>query len=306
MNKKIIIAAAGLLLGGCVTTPKEIPPLELSTNRGAMALDFTIDLQAGKNYYILTAAEYDPETRRVIMDGGQPKNLVSFRNGLSPNSSEHKLWAAQLAPGFYTFTKIEAKLNTGLGDGNIPYGTDPLLLLIVGVTAIAISEATVDVLPFTDDAGNLLDDAPTFEISEGRVSYLGELTATVDTRTKEVPEYDKDGYWDGEKMKTETEKRYMADYRYDPDNITEHWERLNLSTYPLLPQPLEIFSDRRFMLEDYPDTEGSPRSQPREIGFSSVIDLTPPAAPILVSATTAPATGGSLVKASTDADAKIE
>lgn len=265
MRIAILALAASLALSGCVTTPNEPPkPIELTAGHGAMAMNVTVDQTASKNYYIFSVAQFDPSTRRVIMEGDSPKHAASFRQSFNFQDGGVGFWKSQLPAGSYAITRIQAKLSTGMGPGQIPYGADPLAVLLVGLTVIAISEATVDELSFVNESGLLMADAPTFKVESGRVSYLGKIRVTTDSKSADFPEYDKDGHWDGTSMITKTLYRYMADYKYDELELKPYEEQLNIPAYPLLPQPIEAFKTLRFVLEDYDDVEEVQRSVQRE------------------------------------------
>ncbi|MBO6560947.1 MAG: hypothetical protein JJ959_10435 [Nisaea sp.] len=277
MRFALLALAASLALSGCVTTPNEPPkPIELTAGNGAMAMNVSVDQSAGKNYYIFTVAQFDPNTRRVIMEGDSPKFRASFTQSFNLQDAGVGFWKSQLPAGSYAITKIQAKLSTGMGPGQIPYGADPLAVLLVGLTVIAISEATVDELSFINESGLLMADAPTFVVESGRVSYLGKIRVTTDSKSADFPEYDKDGHWDGTSMITKTQYRYMADYKYDELELKPYEEQLNLSAYPLLPQPIEVFKTVRFVLEDYDGVEEIQRSVQRE---HKSAEITAPAAP---------------------------
>lgn len=278
MNRKILVTGVCWLLGACVTTPTEPPPpINLTSGYGAMAMNVAVDQAAAKNYYIFNVAQFDPGTRRVIMEGDSPKYKATFRQSFSLQDAGFGFWKSKLPEGHYAITNIKAKFATGLGSGHVPYGTDPLALLLVGLTVIAISEATVDELSFINESGLLMADAPTFKIESGRVSYLGKIRVTTDTKSADFPEYDKEGQWDGVSMITRTQSRYMADYRYDELELKPYEGELNLSTYPLLPQPLEVFKTRRFVLEDYGDQEAIQRSVQRK---QITAEINAPAPPV--------------------------
>ena len=230
MNKKILITGFCWLLGACVTTPNEPPPpIKLTSGNGVMAMNVTVDQAAAKNYYIFNVAQFDPGTRRVIMEGDSPKHGATFRQSFGLQDAGVGFWKSELPAGHYAITNIQAKFATGLGSGQVPYGTDPLALLLVGLTVIAISEATVDELSFINESGLLLADAPTFKIESGRASYLGKIRVTSDTKSADFPEYDKEGQLDGVSMITKTQFRYMADYGYD--ERCENTSRKNDETY---------------------------------------------------------------------------
>lgn len=242
-----------------------------------MAMNVTVDQAAAKNYYIFNVAQFDPGTRRIIMEGDSPQHGATFRQSFGLQDAGVGFWKSPLPEGHYAITKIQAKFAAGLGSGHVPYGTDPLALLLVGLTVIAISEATVDELSFINESGLLMADAPTFKIESGRVSYLGKLSVTTDTKSADFPEYDNEGQWDGVSMITRTQSRYMADYRYDELELKPYERELNLTAYPLLPQPLEVFKTLRFVLEDYDDQETIHRSVQRK---QIAAEINAPAAPV--------------------------
>lgn len=242
-----------------------------------MAMNVTVDQAAAKNYYIFNVAQFDPGTRRIIMEGDSPQHGATFRQSFGLQDAGVGFWKSPLPEGHYAITKIQAKFATGLGSGHVPYGTDPLALLLVGLTVIAISEATVDELSFINESGLLMADAPTFKIESGRVSYLGKISVTTDTKSADFPEYDNEGQWDGVSMITRIQSRYMADYRYDELEMKPYERELNLTAYPLLPQPLEVFKTLRFVLEDYEDQETIQRAVQRK---QIAAEINAPAAPV--------------------------
>lgn len=280
MKSKALFAGLCWLLCGCVTTPdKPEPPLHLSSGMGAFAMDLTIDSEAIKNRYIYTVAQYDPSTRSVLMQNGDLQSAAHFSHNFHIREGGDELWVAQLPPGHYAITEIEAKLSAGAGGSEVAYAGNPLGLLVGGLAFLAIAEGSTDILSFRDEYGRLLPDAPVFRVEAGKVSYAGHLTVDVDPRKSTYPEYDNEGQWDGRSTITKVENRYMADYRYDAADLTKHQNRLNLAAYPVLQQPLSVFADRRFVLEDYPDVDQPPRSLPRAAGTRLAIIQTPAASP---------------------------
>ncbi|UUX51574.1 hypothetical protein NUH88_07710 [Nisaea acidiphila] len=264
MITRVFFGGLLLLLAGCVTTPeKPEPPVQLADGMGGFAMDLTIEPAAIKNLYFYSIAQYDPDTRKLVKLGDKPVAGSKVRHNYHIRKGGDFLWLTQLPPGHYAITEMEAKLSPGPSESEVVYVGDPIGFAIGGLLFLAIAEGTTDILPFVDDDDVLLPDAPTFEIQAGRMTYAGHLTVVTDPKVSRFPEYDRDGHWDGESMITKTVHRYMADYRYDEKDLTPNIERLNLSRYPLLPQPLSVFEDRRFVLEDYDDAETVRRSIPR-------------------------------------------
>lgn len=275
MRRKSLTIALFFLLVGCATSERPPPPLALKAGMGAFALDLTIEPEAVKNRYIYTIAQYDPSTRSVLMQDGELRSAAHFSHNFHIRNGGDELWLEQLPPGHYAITEIEAKLSAGADGSQILYSGHPLGLIIGGLAFLAVAEGSTDVLSFQNEKDVLLPDAPTFRIEAGKVSYAGHITITVDPRRSTFKEYDNDGVWDGHSTVTKTENRYMADYRYHEADLNAHYGRLNLRTYPLLPQPLQVFADRRFLLEDYPDATNSPRSLARNGRANQIVISTP-------------------------------
>lgn len=275
MKRKSLIVALLFPFFGCATPEKPPEPLNLAAGMGAFALDLTIEPDAIKNRYIYTVAKYDPATRKILKDGGDPATTSTVSHNFHLHKGGDFLWLAELPPGTYAMTEIEAKLTSGAGGSEHVYYGDPLVGLLGILVFAAVAEGSSDVLSFVDENDVLLPDAPTFRVEAGKVSYAGHIIVTVDPRRSTFKEYDKDGAWDGYSTITKTENRYIADYRYDEADLNPNYGRLNLRTYPLLPQPLQVFADRRFLLEDYPDATNSPRSLTRNTRANQIVISTP-------------------------------
>jgi len=275
MRRKSLTIALFFLLVGCATSEKPPPPLDLKAGMGAFALDLTIEREAIKNRYIYTVAKYDPATRKLLKNDDNPPTSATVSHNFHLHKGGDYLWLAELPAGTYAMTEIEAKLTPGAGGSETLYYGDPIVGLLGVLLFAAVAEGSSDVLSFVDENGVLLPDAPTFRVEAGKVSYAGHITVTVDPRRSTFKEYDNDGVWDGHSTVTKTENRYMADYRYHEADLNAHYGRLNLRTYPLLPQPLQVFADRRFLLEDYPGATNSPRSLARNGRANQIVISTP-------------------------------
>ncbi|MEQ8332062.1 hypothetical protein [Nisaea sp.] len=256
MQRTILMTALGLLVSACQTTYTPPPPIQIAPGKGLAALNLCVEPTVKDYSFSVSLAPLAADGRHIAdaPASGRQTETISFESEFRRQSKQRfervcRLWDVELEPGRYTVSEFSGQYAVSGTD----VAVDPLFMLIIKLGAAAVSGANKTVVTFTGSDGALAPDAPVFEVSESGVAYLGEMVFKANTRVRDVPVREANGYWDGQSTDRITELQIVADYAEPGSEIKQHAERLSLGTYSSDPIALSGMTGKTFLLEDFPE-----------------------------------------------------
>lgn len=256
MKRTILMAALGLLVSACQTTYTPPPPIQIAPGKGMAALNLCVEPTVKDYSFSVTLAPLAEDGRHIADTPATERQTatISFESEFRRQTKQRlervcRLWDAELEPGRYTVSEFSGQYSVSGTD----VAVDPLFMLIIKLGAAAVSEANKTVVTFTESDGRLATDAPVFEVRESGVAYLGEMLFKANTRVRDVPVREANGYWDGQSTDRIVELQIVADYSEPGSEIKQHAERLNLGTYSSDPIALSGMTGKTFLLADFPE-----------------------------------------------------
>lgn len=256
MKRTILITALGLLVSACQTTYTPPPPIQIPTGKGLAALNLCVEPTVKDYSFSVSLAPLAADGQHIIDAPAteSPTATISFESEFRRQAKQRfervcRLWDIELEPGRYTVSEFSGQYSVSGTD----VAVDPLFLLIIKLGAAAVSEANKTVVTFTESDGVLAANAPIFEVRESDVAYLGEMVFKANTRVREVPVREANGYWDGQTTDRVTELQIVANYSEPGSEIKLHAERLSLGTYSSEPIALSGMIGKTFLLKNFPE-----------------------------------------------------
>ncbi|MBO6560946.1 MAG: hypothetical protein JJ959_10430 [Nisaea sp.] len=259
----LMTAALGLFTAACQTVPEPLPPIQIAPGKGVAALNLCVEPTVTDYSFSISLAPVTADGQRIVEAPASVKQTttISFESEFRRQAKQKfervcRLWDLELDPGRYTVADFSGQYAVSGTD----VAVDPLFLLIIKMGAAAVSEAKKKVITFTGSDGILAAEAPVFEVNEAEVAYLGEMIFRANTRVRDIPVREANGYWDGQSTDRITELQVVADYSEPGAEIRNHAERLSLGTYSSEPFALAGMTGKTFLLEDFPEIKpGDPQ-----------------------------------------------